>query len=124
LFSSVVFVLLVVAGLVLVGLAVAGRFGAAPLVPAGVLLAVGALVGSQLQRSALVVSLFADGTLVCRRPIDALHTRADRVQRTTRSVLNRSGRRTPIVLHTMDGSVLLTHGPDTVAEMMATIRGR
>ncbi|GAA4547684.1 hypothetical protein [Pseudonocardia xishanensis] len=119
--SSVILVLLLVVGLGLVGLVVAGSSSPGLLVPAGVLVAVAVVIGSQMQRCATYVALHRDGTLVCLRPVGSLRTHVTRVRRTSRSVVNYSGRHTPTVLHTADGSVLLTHGPDAVAEMIAAI---
>ncbi|HXV94745.1 MAG TPA: hypothetical protein VD813_15685 [Pseudonocardia sp.] len=120
--SSTVLAVLVVVG---VSLVIAVGWGPAPapaLLTAAIVLGIGGLIGSQLLRCAIVVTLAPDGTLVLRRPLGTLHTHARRVQRASRSVLNRSGRLTPIVLRTADGTVLLTHGRGDVREMIAAIR--
>lgn len=97
--------------------------GALPVLgPAAVLLGVGALVGSQAARCAVVVTLDRAGTLVLRRPLRTVCTRATRVRSARLSVLNRSGRRTPVVLRTADGSALLLHDRGEVAELLAEVR--
>jgi hypothetical protein len=120
-FSGVVFVILAVSG---AGLMIAPAWTSQPatLLPGVVLLGVAALVGTQLLRCAVVVTLYADGTLILRQLHRAVRTHSLRVQRASLSMLNRSGRLTPIVVKTADGSVLLSHGRYDVDEIMTAVR--
>jgi len=124
LLSVVLAVLLLGVGLVLAEFALSGATAGGALVPAGVLLAVGLLIGSQVVRCATTVVLHPDGTLECRRLVGSVRTGVDRVRGTSRSIMNYSGRRTPTVLHTADGAVLLTHRAEDLADMMTAIDRR
>lgn len=121
-FSAVVFVLVLVGGVFLMVTLWVGDRPVWALAPGLVLLGVAALIGSQMLRIAVVVTLHADGTLILRRLLGTLHTHAARVQRASPSILNRSGRRTPTVIKTADGSVLLTHSRRDVDEVITALR--
>jgi len=121
-FSFLVFGIVIAGGLVLVVfVALSTKPGrTAVLIPAGVLLAVGATIGWQLMHTAVAVTLAADGTLALRRPRGVLHTHAGRVLRVRRSVLRSS--HTPTVIKTVDGSAVLLHPRPAVDELVSAIR--
>lgn len=116
--SALIGLVLLVAGAVLVVLALAG--GSLPgVVPGLVLLAVGAVVAWQVAHTAHDVVLHADGALVVRRPRGPLRTRLGAVTAVRPSRLRSS--RTPTVLETTDGWAYLVHDEATRAELEAAL---
>jgi hypothetical protein len=91
------------------------------LLPAAVLLAVGAAMGWQLWHIATTVSVGASGTVVIRRPMGELRTDAHAVQRVRPSALV-SGRNTPTVVETPDGWAYLVRARTEKEAMVGAIR--
>ena len=104
--SVVIFALFLVAGLgiavVAVVVAVAAPSGLILLLPAAILLAIGAIMGWQLWHIATTVSVGEDGSFVIQRPMDELRTHASNVQQVRPSAFV-SRPNTPTVVETPHG---------------------
>lgn len=104
------------------GLTAAAASGAVVLLaPAVVLLLVAALIGVPLFGTARTVELDADGALRLDRLRGPVRTHAARVRRVRRSAFV-SGRNTPVVVETADGTATLLHSRRDVDELVEALR--
>lgn len=117
--SWVICAVALAAGLALVMAAVVAAAGL--LVPAAIVLLVGGVIGWQLLSTARVVELDTDGGLRMDRLRGPVRTHAARVRRVRRSVIV-SGRRTPVVIETDDGTATLVHTRQDVEELVQSLR--